>query len=411
MPGSVNADLAESLPTFHAPPERDGPDALATVRDAIDRMPLVQSLLESFPEYVAILNSQRQVVGGNSGLLAALGAKSLDDVLGKRPGELLGCIHSRQMPGGCGTSEACRFCGAVNAMLQCSSSDSPARGECRIETQTPAGPGMWELAVVAAPISLQGEKLMALALRDLGDRNRRAAMERLFFHDLLNVAGAIQSSAELLSHRSAPEVARYSDRIHEMARQMVAQISDQRELAMAERGELEPRRERIRASESLEGVRATYADSSVARDCILRFETPDPPELEFISDSVLLERVLGNLVKNALEASPPRGMVTVTASSTEDGLVAFTVHNEGAMPREIQLQVFKRSFSTKAGTGRGLGSFSVKLLTTRYLEGKVGFTSTEEDGTAFRVVLPSLLATGDDGPLSRGHLPADPDHI
>ena len=57
------------------------------------------------------------------------------------------------------------------------------------------------------------------------------------------------------------------------------------------------------------------------------------------------------------------------------------------MSQEAQLQVFQRSFSTK-GRGRGLGTYSVKLLSERYLGGRVSFSSTPEAGTVFRLFLP-----------------------
>ncbi len=60
----------------------------------------------------------------------------------------------------------------------------------------------------------------------------------------------------------------------------------------------------------------------------------------------------------------------------------FAVKNSGYIPHDHQLQLFKRSFSTK-GTGRGLGTYSIKLLTEKYLEGKVWFESSVEKGTAF----------------------------
>jgi sensor histidine kinase regulating citrate/malate metabolism len=53
------------------------------------------------------------------------------------------------------------------------------------------------------------------------------------------------------------------------------------------------------------------------------------------------------------------------------------------------LQLFQRSFSTK-GEGRGLGTYSIKLLTERILNGKVSFTSSMDDGTTFRVLIPNL---------------------
>jgi len=57
------------------------------------------------------------------------------------------------------------------------------------------------------------------------------------------------------------------------------------------------------------------------------------------------------------------------------------------MPRNVQLQVFNRSFSTK-GQGRGIGTYSIRLLVTRYLRGTVDFTSSKEQGTTFRARLP-----------------------
>jgi signal transduction histidine kinase len=53
--------------------------------------------------------------------------------------------------------------------------------------------------------------------------------------------------------------------------------------------------------------------------------------------------------------------------------------------------MFQRSFSTK-GAGRGLGSYSVKLLSERYLNGKVSFTSSEDEGTTFIARYPAAAA-------------------
>lgn len=67
---------------------------------------------------------------------------------------------------------------------------------------------------------------------------------------------------------------------------------------------------------------------------------------------------------------------------TEGEFVEFWVNNPNVMPRTAQLQVFQRSFSTK-GSGRGLGTYSMKLISERYLKGAVAFTSCEEQGTTF----------------------------
>jgi signal transduction histidine kinase len=61
------------------------------------------------------------------------------------------------------------------------------------------------------------------------------------------------------------------------------------------------------------------------------------------------------------------------------------------MPKEVRLQVFQRSFSTK-GADRGLGTYSVKLLTEKYLKGKVSFSSQQGEGTTFFVLLPEFIS-------------------
>lgn len=66
----------------------------------------------------------------------------------------------------------------------------------------------------------------------------------------------------------------------------------------------------------------------------------------------------------------------------------FWVHNPGSIPAGLQSQIFHRSFTTKAGAGHGIGTYSVKLFGERYLGGRVGFTSDESAGTEFTFWLP-----------------------
>ncbi|MCP4457600.1 MAG: sensor histidine kinase, partial [Cytophagales bacterium] len=58
--------------------------------------------------------------------------------------------------------------------------------------------------------------------------------------------------------------------------------------------------------------------------------------------------------------------------------------NDKYIKPEVQNQLFKRSFSTK-GAGRGFGTYSMKLLGEKYLNGKVWFESTIKDGTTFYI--------------------------
>ena len=91
------------------------------------------------------------------------------------------------------------------------------------------------------------------------------------------------------------------------------------------------------------------------------------------------------MIKNALEATPAEGKVTVDCNFAPEAVI-IRVHNPGHMPKDVQQQVFQRSFSTK-GTGRGLGTYSMKLLGEKFLNGKVSFESTAGAGTIFSLEL------------------------
>jgi signal transduction histidine kinase len=135
----------------------------------------------------------------------------------------------------------------------------------------------------------------------------------------------------------------------------------------------------------LEDVAAAYRGRDVAQGKHVTVAAPLALSLE--SDVRLLRRILGNLVKNALEAVAPGGAVDLSATGDESG-VHVTVWNTGCIPSAVQAQIFQRSFTTKRGLGRGIGTYSVQLFTEQVLGGTVDFTSSAEAGTSFRIHLP-----------------------
>jgi len=90
------------------------------------------------------------------------------------------------------------------------------------------------------------------------------------------------------------------------------------------------------------------------------------PDYTFETDQPIMRRIVGNMVLNALEATPEGGTVLMRALLTDDKL-RIEVENSGEIPQEIQRSLFKRSFSTKSDSGRGIGTYSMKLFGERYL--------------------------------------------
>jgi signal transduction histidine kinase len=136
--------------------------------------------------------------------------------------------------------------------------------------------------------------------------------------------------------------------------------------------------------EVLKDLKDLFSLQALAADkSILIVETSEDHLVN--TDPVLLRRVLGNMVKNAIEVYNPKTIITLNCRAI-DRSIRFSVHNPAAIDENVQLQLFKRSFTTK-GIGRGLGTYSMKLLGEKYLKGKVGFESTKQTGTTFFIEL------------------------
>ena len=344
------------------------------------------SILDAMPDFVMIVGKTRQVLYGNRALSAFTTSQGLADFLGMRPGELLSCFHARLAPSGCGTAEACTACGALETILAALDGSSSGH-ECRVLRHTEHGPEALDLKIWGTPFRWNSQQLVMLVAVDISSEKRRKVLERIFFHDILNTAGVIDSMTQLLMD-GVMSFDDAKDSLRETSRNLVNEILGQRELMAAEHNELAAKPEPLHSLLFLEGVVSSYENSSLARGRQI-VVAPDSAGTIFYSDGRLLGRVVGNLLKNALEASVEEEVVTL-GCRTDGESISFWCHNSEVMPRQTQLQVFHRSFSTK-DEGRGTGTYSVKLLTERYLKGRVSFTSDEQTGTVFTVTYPMDL--------------------
>lgn len=370
--------------SFHAPAERVPIEIIHRQAGSLSTQPMIPALLNSVQECVLILNAQRQIVFASQNVLEIMPGKSMHDILGLRPGEALDCIHACDCEGGCGTSEFCRECGAVRAILGGLAGRREVK-ECRITRRIKCQEESLDLLVMATPLTHNGEEFCLMSVTDISHEKRRRALERIFFHDVINLAGGADGMLEELAYVAPAELRGDLEMSHAAVHELLEEVQTQRDLAAAERKELDVHPTRVNSVELLREVVGVYRCHPVAEGKHVR-QLETAAAVDFTADPILLKRVLGNLVKNALEACAQGQSVSVTCQRS-NGSLSFSVHNPSFMPRESQLQVFQRSFSTK-GQGRGLGTYSVKILTEGYLQGKVGFTSTQASGTTFFVIVP-----------------------
>jgi len=376
--------------THFVPAARAGAEELEAARRAFAANDIAVRLLEAIPDPAVVLNRQRQIIAANARLRQLLGLASLPEVLGLRLGEALDCLHCPHTEAGCGTGPFCVHCGAVQAILEGFDARTSALRECRLLSTRNGGPAALDLEVQATFVEVSGAGLLVVALRDISAEKRRQVLERVFFHDVLNTAVALHALAQFISTGQVPEPIQptYKDDLLRVSEQMVEEIVAQRQLLAAEQGQLHPSLSITHLRSLLESVIARFRPWEASeRPSVLLAEAP---EGRLVTDTVLLRRVLSNLVKNALEAISEGETVTVRAREEGDRII-FEVHNPGTMPEDVQHQVFQRSFSTKGGRGRGVGTYSIRLFTERYLGGQVTFDSREPEGTTFRVTVPREL--------------------
>lgn len=125
--------------------------------------------------------------------------------------------------------------------------------------------------------------------------------------------------------------------------------------------------------------------------------------LPIVADPKIIENVLINLVKNARDAMPEKGLITINTAvvrvakppvkrenSTSDEFVRISVRDTGCgMSPEVQSHLFEPFYTTKApDKGQGLGLACIYGAVRQHW-GWIECTSAVEAGTEFRVFLPS----------------------
>lgn len=373
--------------TAFASARRTDSCALESQRAALLADGNIAALLDAMPGPAMIVNTCRQIVLINREACAMLGDGTPDDALGLRPGEAVKCIHHDERAGGCGTAPACGQCGAVRSVLDCFAHDRRASHECRLTVRDGANRASLDLRVHASPLSVGDHRFAVVALQDIGAEKRREALEQTLLHDLANTCVGLQHVARQLSEDGeAPDLRRErGEQLRALAEALGDQLSAHRDLRAAERGELLVCRRELDVRALLESTLDLIRTDPLSEGRALVLESGRAARTR--TDPVLLSRVVGNLVRNALEATRVGGTVSVFCARQYGG-VTVSVHNEGEIPEAVQHQIFQRSFTTKAGRGRGLGTYGARLLTERYLGGDVGFMSNEHTGTVFVVTLP-----------------------
>ncbi|MCE5283228.1 MAG: HAMP domain-containing histidine kinase, partial [Deltaproteobacteria bacterium] len=375
-----------AMKTYYAPAERAGKDELTPEIVSVSEHPVINTLLGVVSGLLAVLNEHRQILALNESLLAMIGVEKAEEDLGLRPGESLGCVHALEMPGGCGTSAFCSTCGAAIAIVTSLEDDRPAERTCALTVQRGEGKADLYLRVRSNPVVFNGRRLLLLFIQDITHQQRWTTMERIFFHDLNNTLNHLAGVSELMEIDEGRNSGRWAKELQPVVQRLIREVKIQQTLVQTDMGLYRPVFREVSVRQVFDELRRTFQNHPLAKD--RRIEVPEAGDIPAVrTDLSLLLRILDNMLINAFEASEPGEEVRVRCDRQENG-VAFSVWNRRAIPEDVARRIFQRNFSTKQDIGRGLGTYSMKLFGEGFLGGNVDFTTSKEEGTTFRIVLP-----------------------
>ena len=366
--------------TSFAPAERENEEQIMSQAEKLKAGIYDNSILNMMPDLIIVLNAKRQAIFVNKSLLTLLGKEDDLSLLGLRPGELFDCAHAENDSGGCGTSNFCKVCGAVKSILATQKYKVEHESKCEILTKSGLA---YNLKVWTFPF---GDNILFI-IRNIENEVYRVTLEHIFFHDLANIGSGLYGLLDMIKG-NCETFMKYEKLLTGLAKEMLEEISSQRDLLLMEQDALCIRVETVNNIEMIKSVADMLSTHQVARDKNIVVDEKSE-SIDIKTDIQLLKRVIINMTKNALEASDEGDSVSLKTVSQKDKVI-FEVHNDSFIPEETQLKIFNRSFSTK-GRGRGLGTYSMKLLSENYLQGKAYFTSDAQKGTSFFVEYPIEL--------------------
>jgi len=346
----------------------------------------LKEFIQTLPYVTAILDKENKIILSNKVRLDGKSNMTVEEFFGQNPGAALNCIHARNPYGKCEQEGVCRFCGVPNALLLAQKKGEKIVQETSITIEMgDHAHKSYDVELHASPFLYKNSHFTLLSLIDISEQKRKRALERIFFHDVINKIGSLQNIVEMLTDKEYEENQQELTSLsQEVIKDLNEEILQQKNLMAAESGDLEIQSSQINSKEIIEESiqqLVQYPDSQN-----IHIETdPEIASISIYSDPVILKRILINMLKNAIEASKS-GQNVYIGCSDKEGEVSFWVKNMAFIPEQNQLKLFDRTFSTK-GKDRGLGTYSMKILGEEYLGGKVAFTSDRNKGTTFYITL------------------------
>ena len=215
-------------------------------------------------------------------------------------------------------------------------------------------------------------------------------------HELRTPVTAIKGFAESLLDGEEDEATtrRFLALIGDAADRLVRLVDDVLSLSRAESREVRLRIEPVSVAEAARSQAALLEAEARSRQVTIHIEVPrDLPPVA--ADRELLDRVLLNLLDNAVKYNRPGGAVTVTAQTAPENAVRIEVSDTGAgiAPEDLP-RLFERFYRVDKARSRRLGGTGLGLAIAKQVVeqhgGRIEVQSTLGEGSTFSFTIPRI---------------------
>jgi len=231
---------------------------------------------------------------------------------------------------------------------------------------------------------------------DISERKKdeffRENVERIVRHDIKGPLINLFSLAQLsLIGEMDAATKEALPQIMQGIRQIILLIDAAEPLLLMEKGIYSPRKKIFCLQPMLCTIKENLnvITKQLKSDIVIQTYTDISSRCETLlfAEEFLIEDMLMNLIKNAVEASATEKPVTI-AYKEEQAMLTITIHNHGTVPESIRDRFFDKDVTAGKTYGTGLGTYSAQLIAKAH-GGNIAFTTSETEGTTVTVTLPS----------------------
>jgi hypothetical protein len=367
--------------TEFAPAERLSKEEILEEYQHIFKSEIFENnVFHKIPIIILILNKFRQVIFANDYFKKNAKIDDLGSVLGLRPGEIFNCIYSDMLPGGCGTTKFCEYCGAVNAILASIRGISDIR-ECTITQKD--GTTLF-LEVSASPVEISSDSYLIFTIKDISDEKRKLYLEKQVLNKIYEKLSEIKLGSSVLT-----EIESDNEIIKELdgkINKLVEDIKFQKLILDAENYNLQlnPIKIEINSYEFLEEIIEKFYHKKHQ----IIIEAPDE-YLEFLSDYNLIFLSLKLLIEYGLETISANENIKISLKRIEDNVV-FIMKLPKIIPESSQYKIFQKDYLGNIAESN-IKTYLINLIVNRYLKGEFLFETNGENETVFTLRFPLNL--------------------